>query len=362
MRIFINGSCLDRDLTGVERYLLNVLNEFDALLAEPAYQDLQLVLLLSPACKYDLSYEHIEMRTIGSHHGNLWEQLDLPLYTRGEYLLSLHSFGPIFKQKHVLVFHDAKVAHKGKGDNREASRLFHFYGNCIQGKLAPRIIAITEFAKQDILSGFHVAAEKITVILSGQDFYVVPPDHDAEVLAKYGLERGNYVFALGGGATKNNGLTARAVALLGDEHLSFVLAGHAPQKVLDDLAQFPQTHCIGRVSDEELGALYRNALCLGFPSLVEGFGRPPLEAMVYQCPVIASRCEAVPEVCGEAALYVDAHDPKDMAEKIRAYRDDPALRAAYIAKGNENLKRFSWNRTARGILAVMRQVMEEAEP
>ena len=346
-------------LTGVERYLLNVLREFDVLFAEPEYQDLQLVLLVSPACKYPVHYEHIEVRTIGRHRKNLWEQVDLPRYTRDKYLLSLHSFGPIFKRKHVLVLHDAKMAHKGKSDNRAASRWFHFLGNCLHGRIAPRIIAITEFAKRDIIEGYHIPEEKITVILSGQDFHVVPPDHDAEVLAKYGLERGNYVFALGGGATKNNGLTARAVALLGDERLSFVLAGHAPQKVLDDLAQFPQTHCIGRVSDEELGALYRNALCLGFPSLVEGFGRPPLEAMVYQCPVIASRCEAVPEVCGEAALYVDAHDPKDMAEKIRAYRDDPALRAAYIAKGNENLKRFSWNRTARGILAVLRQVMEE---
>ena len=106
----------------------------------------------------------------------------------------------------------------------------------------------------------------------------------------------------------------------------------------------------GYVPDCDLAVIYRNALLFVFPSLSEGFGLPPLEAMSFGIPVAASRATCIPEVCGEAALYFNPEDTEDIARKMKSLISNPALRRDLIQKGFENLKRFSWEKTARGTL------------
>ena len=110
---------------------------------------------------------------------------------------------------------------------------------------------------------------------------------------------------------------------------------------------------LGKVSDTELIWLYQNALCLGFPSLVEGFGLPPVEAMASGIPVIASRCQAIPEVCGEAAIYIDANNTEEMKNAIEALISDEDFRMILVNKGYENIKRFNWHTTATKILNLV---------
>ena len=103
----------------------------------------------------------------------------------------------------------------------------------------------------------------------------------------------------------------------------------------------------GYVTDEELVALYRNAKCLVFPSLYEGFGIPPLEAMSLSCPSVVSNTTSLPEVCGEAVLYCDPYDIDDIYEKVKLLLDDDEKRIELIKKGKEQLKKYTWSGSAK---------------
>lgn len=103
----------------------------------------------------------------------------------------------------------------------------------------------------------------------------------------------------------------------------------------------------GHVSDLELENLYKNALCLIFPSIYEGFGFPPLEAMVFGCPTITSNAASMPEVCGDATLYFDPYDIDDMAQKITEILSSDQLRNEMVEKGYEQTKKFTWDISAK---------------
>lgn len=109
----------------------------------------------------------------------------------------------------------------------------------------------------------------------------------------------------------------------------------------------------GEVPLERLRLYFRHAQALVFPSLYEGFGMPPLEAMACGCPVAASNAASIPEVCGDAALYFDPLDPRDMSEKMLRLAQDPALRKDLIQKGTERARVFSWDRCAEETGAVV---------
>lgn len=108
----------------------------------------------------------------------------------------------------------------------------------------------------------------------------------------------------------------------------------------------------GYLSDEEIKPYYEQAVAFVFPSLSEGFGLPPLEAMSLGCPVVASSAASIPEICGEAALYFNPKNEEDMEEKLERIISDEDLRQDLINKGLENIKRFSWEKMAKETLKV----------
>jgi glycosyltransferase involved in cell wall biosynthesis len=115
----------------------------------------------------------------------------------------------------------------------------------------------------------------------------------------------------------------------------------------------------GYVGDDLLRQYLAHADALVLPSLYEGFGLPPLEAMACRCPVIVSNAASLPEVCGDAALYCDPHDPTDIADKIRQLTNDMNLQDALRQRGLERAKQFTWEKCAQETLAVIREVLRE---
>ena len=113
----------------------------------------------------------------------------------------------------------------------------------------------------------------------------------------------------------------------------------------------------GQVSDGALRGLLEDALCLAFPSLTEGFGLPPLEAMLVGCPALVAPCGALPEVCGDAALYADPRDPGAWIEAICALADDRALRNARSIAGQTHAVPFSWGAAAAKLRASLSLAM-----
>lgn len=113
---------------------------------------------------------------------------------------------------------------------------------------------------------------------------------------------------------------------------------------------------LGKLYEKELVDIYNKAHIFIFPSLLESFGNAPLEAMACGCPVVASNAPAIPEVCGDAAVYFDPYDPQDMAEKIEMVLKDENLRKDLIAKGYQRIKKYSWDESAKKLLKIIEEV------
>ncbi|NBX30596.1 glycosyltransferase family 1 protein, partial [bacterium] len=111
--------------------------------------------------------------------------------------------------------------------------------------------------------------------------------------------------------------------------------------------------CTGRISDAELRGLYERATCLVYPSLYEGFGIPPLEAMACGCPVIAAHASSIPEACGEAAVFFDPTSAEALAGQLDALLRSDALRARLSAQGRAHAAARTWAQVANHLLDVI---------
>jgi glycosyltransferase involved in cell wall biosynthesis len=207
---------------------------------------------------------------------------------------------------------------------------------------------------------FHlgIPRERLAVVPEGGD-HMLRIEADASILRRHGLERGRYAVAVGGRARhKNLGALQQAGAILASRGIRLVVVGTLDPGVFQGRPEaVGDLVPLGRSSDGELRALYENALCLVFASSYEGFGLPPLEAMVCGCPVVAARAGAVPEVCGEAALWFGSSDPEDLTSALHRLLDEPGLADALRQAGRSRAQLYTWRRAAEAFLEVIEQAM-----
>jgi glycosyltransferase involved in cell wall biosynthesis len=244
---------------------------------------------------------------------------------------------------------------------------------------AQKIITVSEFTKTDIMKKFRVRPEKIAVtyegvanLAKGRDSLFVAKLDNQEILAQYHIPRQFLLYVGNAYPHKNLETLLKVFSRLHAERpeLRLVLVGKIDyfyervrltaaalnlwqRENRNGAVIFP-----GYVPDAQLEILYEEARAYVFPSLYEGFGLPPLEAMANGCPVVSSGRAALPEILGDAALYFDPEDQADMTEKIRTVLDDPARRADLIARGRERVKRYDWWQCASATLAVYREVLK----
>jgi glycosyltransferase involved in cell wall biosynthesis len=223
------------------------------------------------------------------------------------------------------------------------------------GRISLKVLTVSEFSKQEIVSAFGVPNDKISVVAEGGEHILrIPPDTGA--IQRFGLSDRPYVLAVSNLATyKNFRLVLEAISLLGNPPFDVAIAGGANSRVYGDpgLLNSERVKWLGYVSDSELRSLYESAMCFVFPSLYEGFGIPPLEAMYCGCPVLASKAASIPEVCGDAALYFDPHDANELAILLMCSANDSDLCADLAKKGHARSTQFSWDRSARQIIAAI---------
>ncbi len=266
-----------------------------------------------------------------------WYPHGLPRRARGLDVLHCPTFrGPVRSSVPVVVtVHDLAVL-RHPGTFNQWTRRYSRFAVPRVARAARRLIAVSEFTRGEIVELVGIPEERIRVI---------PNAVGEEFVAEGPAESGDYVLAVGTlEPRKNLGAAQQAARRLGVELRVVGAQGWGGVEV---------NGWLGRVSDEELAALYRGARCLVYPSLYEGFGIPVLEAMACGTPVVTSAGGATEEVAGGAAVLVDPHDPAAIAagvEEASSRRDE--LRA----RGLERAAQFSWNRVA----AETRAVYEDA--
>jgi glycosyltransferase involved in cell wall biosynthesis len=203
------------------------------------------------------------------------------------------------------------------------------------------LIAISEHARSTLLERYGVPPAHVRTVYLGIDHErLTPNDREREAFLLYPANRWPH---------KNHArlFDAFALARLERPDLRLVLTGQG-----HDRARLPDAvESRGHVSPDELVDLYRTAACLVFPSLYEGFGLPPLEAMACGCPVATSNSTSLPEVCGDAAEYFDPLSTEDMAAAILR-----ALEGRLVERGLAHAAAFTWHACARAHDAVYRDV------
>ena len=351
----MNGRFLTRKPTGVDRYALEIVRAMDALIREghPLAAGLALD-ILSPVGAVEASpFVNIPMRVLPSAPGHIWEQFVLPGYVRGG-LLSLCNTGPLALKRQIVCIHDlnSRVTPESYG---LAFRTVYRVLEPALGRRAAQIVTVSRFS-QETMEQFNIKpTDKIEVIHDGYE-HVLGWNPDRSLLTGAGLPS-PFVLLVGSKAPhKNVAIIYSIAAELAARDIYVMVAGGEDASVYarqrgDPLP--PNVKHLGRVNDDDLAYLYRQALCLVFPSKTEGFGLPVLEAMALGCPVISSDAASLPEVCGDAALYASPENTASWLGAIERIASDPSLRERLVAAGLKRSRAFSWGEGARRYLELM---------
>jgi glycosyltransferase involved in cell wall biosynthesis len=220
----------------------------------------------------------------------------------------------------------------------------------------PLLIAVSESTKADLVSAYGVRPDRIRVVPLGATAPVLSPAPMSR-LAELGLN-GSFVLQVGRiEARKNQAAALAAVERL--DGVTLVVAGPERDAALAaKLRASPQCRVLGRVDQPTLELLYREANAIVVPSLYEGFGLPVLEAMARGKVVVAAKSSSLPEVGGDAALYVhDASDPEQLAQVLEVGLTDEKLRTSLAKAARARAKKFTWERTAAGVVQVIQELV-----
>jgi glycosyltransferase involved in cell wall biosynthesis len=236
------------------------------------------------------------------------------------------------------------------------------YARWVVGRLARRqdlILAISETTARDITKFLKVDSHRVRVVYNGVDHARFHPrrgeGEQQRIQARFGGPFILYVSRLEHPA-KNHVRLIKAFEFYKRSTGSpwkLVLAGsdwHGSEVIHQTADASPFRQDIvrpGFVADEEVPALYRSAEIMAYPSLFEGFGLPPIEAMACGCPVLTSGCGSLSEVVGDAAMIIDPHEPADAATKLQTLAASPMLRERLRQSGLRRAARFNWQTTAR---------------
>jgi len=247
------------------------------------------------------------------------------------------------------------------------SRAHHFRGST---RCADAVVTLSEFSKSAISRTHRISSSRIFVshLCADPRYFeadrIAPDLHPDLPFTDYMLfpanrwrHKNHDRLLLAMKLLKKRGMRANAVFTGFDVEGGYSLASHVCDYGLAD-----QVHIAGYVSVPELAYLYRHARMLVFPSLFEGFGLPPIEAMAAGCPAVVSKATSLPEICGDAARYFDPESPEEIATAIEEVWSDSSVRELMIGRGRERARNFSQARLARNLLEAFNAASQSYSP
>lgn len=363
--IWVNARFLMRPITGVERVAREVISAMVAHHLDDqgvwhGWGTPVRVVLIAPRTSEHIvnPWPQLSLLQAGLFQGHAWEQWDLPRLTAGQYLLNLCNTGPLLKHRQWTFLHDAQtfaIPRNFKPGLRYWYRLLFW----CTARFSSGILTNSDFSARELHRYLGAGGQRWTVAHLGADHVGrIVPDTTARLRSLFDqLASCPFVLAVSSdNPNKNFEAVVKALDMMGEAAPACVIVGPRNDRVFEQTRlDRRRVHHLGYVSDAELVALYRQASVMVYPSFYEGFGLPPLEAMWHGCPVVVSRTSALPEVCGEAALYCDPHDPGSLAQAMGALLKDEGLRLTMGRRGQDRASAFVWQKTAQRILQAMQQ-------
>lgn len=349
MKIYINGRFLTQRITGVQRYALEITRALDSLISDDKnLQKHEYIVIAPKKVLYSIKLNNIQVVQKGVLKGHLWEQLELPIYSQDGFLMNFCNCAPLLKRNQTVTIHDAAVSampHTFSLAFRTWYKLMFMW----LGRSLKHIFTVSEFSKKELHKYYSITLSKISVTYNGIN-HIKRLKADEGIIARESLKDKKYVLAVSSmNPSKNFPLVLDVARLMPD--VEFIIAGGSNVKVFKSAGlDVPQNaRLIGYVSDEELMALYRHASVFVYPSLYEGFGIPPLEAMMCGCPAIVSDIEVFHEVYGDSVEYCDCYSVIKWKQVIENVITD---KKKYYMDIYQCTKLYTWNNTAKLVLNI----------
>lgn len=376
VRVGINAVPILSPLTGVGQYTYRLITELQQILPHKPWLfygtswDSEIRTAAAPgarelnnAIKRVMPHPHLITRFLKQtrfssgarrHHVNLYHEPAFLAYR--------------FKGPSVVTIHDLSwIRHPETHPAERLREMNRFMPKVVEH--AAHIVVDSDFVRREVVSHYGVPTDRVTAVLLGvaPEFRPHDEDHCAPVLEQFGLAYGRYQLAVGTLEPRKNLATAiAAFAQLPEnvrQRFPLVIVGmngwgmeNFSQSLRHMIAK-GEVRLLGYVAQAELPALYSGARLFVYPSLYEGFGLPPLEAMACGVPVIASRRASLPEVVGNAGIQVEAMDDAAIAGHMRALIEDDALRARLSEAGQARASAFTWRKFAHETIAVYKKII-----
>lgn len=339
-RVILNGKFLSQKMTGVQRVAFAFAKGLKARFEADGRADDLRIALPKGATSQAVNLAPCSASML---KGIPWEQFELPAQAGNDLLVNLCNVGPLTRQGDVLLIHDAQAFISPQS----YSKAFGLWYRTILPHLAQkaaRVLTVSGYARDCLATAGVVSAEKIEVIHNGVD-HILDVIADSSTLTRLGLTSKAYFLAPGTTqAHKNIKVVVEAARLVEKDGINIVLFGPATAADFASAGFLlpSNVRVLGRVSDGEMRALIEGARALLFPSATEGFGLPPLEAMLLGTPAIVAPCGALPELVGDSALFADPNAPDDWAEAMHLLTNSDAQCHDLGMTGMRQAQKFNW--------------------
>jgi len=354
--------------TGIGRYTKNLLK---ALMALPSFKKYKFTLIiyknLEEEIKKDLG-DNFNYVATNIHHYSIKEQLFLPfiIYSLNADLVHFTHFNKpiLYFKKSVITIHDLiKHFFKGKDTttkNQFLYQLKHLAYLILIQTIVKRnqIIVPSNIWRDYLIKNFNLKESQVTTTHEAVDPTFLSNTKDEIQIdnpQNYLVYTGNLY------PHKNINIVLKALKKLPDVKLKIICArSFFSQKLSQQVARLglkKQVEMLGYLDDKQFKNVYQQALALVHPSLMEGFSLTGLEAMALNCPVISSNASCLPEIYGKSVLYFDPNNAEDLIEKINKLKNNLPLRKKLINLGHQQLKKYSWTKTAKQTMAVYQKIL-----
>lgn len=350
MAIYVNARFLTQSITGVQRFAIEVSLELKKKLKDD-------IIFLTPKNIEQKSIkDNLDAVVIGNNTGHLWEQIDLPNYLKrvnSPLLLNFGNTAPFFYNNNITTIHDLTF--------EVYPEMFSFAFRSFYRFLIPRlykksrsVLTVSEFTKNEMLKIYGNVGQDIHVIYNGISNVFKPKiveSNETFILAVSSLNKRKNFSNLLKAFNKLKELPNTKLYLIGEINRNFT-----DQGLLELIDSNNNIKFLGRVSDEKLVELYSSADLFIFPSIYEGFGIPPLEAQSCGCPVVASNVTSIPEVCGDSVTYFNPYDINEIKDSLLKTLSSLDKKDELRTRGFENIKRFSWEISAKKIIDIVEAI------